>query len=327
MRAAGLDALAVYTNNTRPAGVSWLCGFVPYWSEAMLVLPRDGEPRLVAALSKRVTVLDRGDEPHRRGGERGAHRRRGRTDRGGAAAARSASPISMRCPPASPPTCASAGATTGRCDGAVRAAARAGRSGRGGARRACRRDRARGAGAGIDARPPTPTPRSPRSRKPRARRAQRNATSPSRPISRADTAPAAARRQGAARRALRDPRHRRLQGRLGARRRGPCVATRHEAPLALRAAERLAAAVAALPDAQRLRRHRVLAGRGLPRGAAARAAVGIAAGRAAPDPGAASLVSVQACLDIDGGPVVLGAPALLGGAGEAAGFLVPPIYA
>jgi Xaa-Pro aminopeptidase len=54
MRAEGLDALAVYTNNTRPAGVSWLCGFVPYWSEAMLVLPRDGEPRLVAALSKRV---------------------------------------------------------------------------------------------------------------------------------------------------------------------------------------------------------------------------------------------------------------------------------
>ena len=27
---------------------------MPYWSEAMLVLPRDGEPVLVVALSKRV---------------------------------------------------------------------------------------------------------------------------------------------------------------------------------------------------------------------------------------------------------------------------------
>jgi hypothetical protein len=51
---AQLDALVVYTNNTRPAGVSWLAGFVPYWSEALLVLPRDGAPYLVAALSFRV---------------------------------------------------------------------------------------------------------------------------------------------------------------------------------------------------------------------------------------------------------------------------------
>jgi hypothetical protein len=54
MRAAKLDALVVYTNNTRPAGVSWLAGFVPYWSEAVLVLPLDGLPYLVAALSFRV---------------------------------------------------------------------------------------------------------------------------------------------------------------------------------------------------------------------------------------------------------------------------------
>jgi hypothetical protein len=54
MQAAGLDALLVYTNNTRPAGVSWLCGFVPYWSEAVLVVPRDGGLYLVAALSFRV---------------------------------------------------------------------------------------------------------------------------------------------------------------------------------------------------------------------------------------------------------------------------------
>jgi len=54
MRAAELDTLIVYTNNTRPAGVSWLAGFVPYWSEALLVVPRDGAPYLVAALSFRV---------------------------------------------------------------------------------------------------------------------------------------------------------------------------------------------------------------------------------------------------------------------------------
>ncbi len=54
MRAAKLDALVVYTNNTRPAGVSWLAGFVPYWSEAVLVLPADDAPYLVAALSFRV---------------------------------------------------------------------------------------------------------------------------------------------------------------------------------------------------------------------------------------------------------------------------------
>jgi hypothetical protein len=56
LRAAmrGLDALLVYTNNTRPAGVSWLTGFIPYWSEAMLVLPRSGPPVLVVALTFRV---------------------------------------------------------------------------------------------------------------------------------------------------------------------------------------------------------------------------------------------------------------------------------
>lgn len=48
------DALIVYTNNTRPAGVSWLAGFVPYWSEALLVVPRDAAPYLVVALSFRV---------------------------------------------------------------------------------------------------------------------------------------------------------------------------------------------------------------------------------------------------------------------------------
>src|SRR6202140_644355 len=54
MQTAQLDALVIYTNNTRPAGVSWLTGFVPYWSEAVLVVPRLGGPYLVAALSFRV---------------------------------------------------------------------------------------------------------------------------------------------------------------------------------------------------------------------------------------------------------------------------------
>ena len=56
LRAAmgGLAALLVYTNNTRPAGVSWLAGFVPYWSEAMLAVPRNGPPVLVVALTFRV---------------------------------------------------------------------------------------------------------------------------------------------------------------------------------------------------------------------------------------------------------------------------------
>jgi hypothetical protein len=54
MRDAKLDALVIYTNNTRTAGVSWLVGFVPYWSEALLVVPRDGASYLVAALTFRV---------------------------------------------------------------------------------------------------------------------------------------------------------------------------------------------------------------------------------------------------------------------------------
>jgi hypothetical protein len=54
MTKAGLDALLVYTNNTRAAGVSWLTGFVPYWSEALLVVPRSRPPVLVVALTFRV---------------------------------------------------------------------------------------------------------------------------------------------------------------------------------------------------------------------------------------------------------------------------------
>jgi creatinase/prolidase-like protein len=54
MTQARLDVLVLYTNNTRAAGVSWLTGFVPYWSEALLVLARDRPPILVVALTYRV---------------------------------------------------------------------------------------------------------------------------------------------------------------------------------------------------------------------------------------------------------------------------------
>ncbi|HXQ53339.1 MAG TPA: aminopeptidase P family N-terminal domain-containing protein [Stellaceae bacterium] len=54
MTKAGLGALVVYSNNTRAAGASWLTGFVPYWSEGVMVLTRAGDPALVVALSKRV---------------------------------------------------------------------------------------------------------------------------------------------------------------------------------------------------------------------------------------------------------------------------------
>ena len=54
MREARCDVLVLYSNNTRPAAVSWLTGFVPYWSEALLVLLPDRPPVLVVALTYRV---------------------------------------------------------------------------------------------------------------------------------------------------------------------------------------------------------------------------------------------------------------------------------
>jgi Xaa-Pro aminopeptidase len=54
MATDGIEALLIYVNHTRPAAASWLTGFIPYWSECMLFLPRVGRPTLAAALSKRV---------------------------------------------------------------------------------------------------------------------------------------------------------------------------------------------------------------------------------------------------------------------------------
>jgi hypothetical protein len=54
MRQEGLGAVLVYTSFTQPAAVHWLCNFVPYWSEAMLVVLPEGVPTMLAALTKRV---------------------------------------------------------------------------------------------------------------------------------------------------------------------------------------------------------------------------------------------------------------------------------
>lgn len=55
MRATKLDALVMYTNITRPAAVTWLTQFIPYWSHGVLIVPASGAPTLVVALSKRVS--------------------------------------------------------------------------------------------------------------------------------------------------------------------------------------------------------------------------------------------------------------------------------
>jgi hypothetical protein len=54
MSAAGLDGLIVYTNMVRSAGVTFVTGFTPYWSDALLLLPVDGQGVFATALSKRV---------------------------------------------------------------------------------------------------------------------------------------------------------------------------------------------------------------------------------------------------------------------------------
>jgi Creatinase/Prolidase N-terminal domain len=54
MRREKLDAFLIYTNIVRPSAVCWLTGFTPYWSEAALLVLRDGAPIFCTALSKRV---------------------------------------------------------------------------------------------------------------------------------------------------------------------------------------------------------------------------------------------------------------------------------
>lgn len=63
MRAAGLDGLLFYTNIARPAAVSWLTGFTPYWSEGLLFIPKQGAPDFATALSNRVAEWMRAVTP------------------------------------------------------------------------------------------------------------------------------------------------------------------------------------------------------------------------------------------------------------------------
>jgi hypothetical protein len=54
MAQIGVDMLAVYTNPARESGVAWFTGFVPYWNQCVMLLPRAGRPTLVAGMTARV---------------------------------------------------------------------------------------------------------------------------------------------------------------------------------------------------------------------------------------------------------------------------------
>jgi len=54
MAPGGFDAGLFYTNLVQPSAVTWLTGFTPYWSDGMLLLPKEGAPVFATALSKRV---------------------------------------------------------------------------------------------------------------------------------------------------------------------------------------------------------------------------------------------------------------------------------
>ena len=63
LAAAGFDALVIYTNNVRPAAVTYLTAFTPYWSDAILLLPRQGRSVFATSLSKRVLNWIRSTNP------------------------------------------------------------------------------------------------------------------------------------------------------------------------------------------------------------------------------------------------------------------------
>lgn len=54
MATHGIDSVLIYTNHVRSAAVTYLTGFTPYWSDALLFLPVAGNPLFATALSKRV---------------------------------------------------------------------------------------------------------------------------------------------------------------------------------------------------------------------------------------------------------------------------------
>jgi len=49
-----LDGFILYTNLVQPSAVTYLTGFTPYWSDALLLVPKTGAPIFATALSKRV---------------------------------------------------------------------------------------------------------------------------------------------------------------------------------------------------------------------------------------------------------------------------------
>ncbi|WP_434106112.1 aminopeptidase P family N-terminal domain-containing protein [Paraburkholderia caffeinilytica] len=54
MLASQLDAVLAYTSFAQPAPVQWLTHFVPYWSEALLMVLPKSSPALLASLTERV---------------------------------------------------------------------------------------------------------------------------------------------------------------------------------------------------------------------------------------------------------------------------------
>ena len=63
MQSAGLGALILYTNIVRPSAVTWLTGFTPYWSESLLLAPRDGRLMFATAMTNRVADWIRSTNP------------------------------------------------------------------------------------------------------------------------------------------------------------------------------------------------------------------------------------------------------------------------
>ena len=54
MRAEGLRAVLVYASFAQPAPLQWLCNYVPYWSEALLVVWPEGAPTMLVAGTPRT---------------------------------------------------------------------------------------------------------------------------------------------------------------------------------------------------------------------------------------------------------------------------------
>lgn len=63
MAKAGMDAFVLYTNNVRPSAVTYVTGFTPYWSDALLLVGRSGAPAFATALSKRVSEWIKTTDP------------------------------------------------------------------------------------------------------------------------------------------------------------------------------------------------------------------------------------------------------------------------